>query len=98
MPRQGHDVHRGAVEPAGGIVIGYSSAVAESIHIFLHPAESEAEGLVGVVGLGEVDVGVAVVVINALDVIGEGRHLPDRTVGDADLGPALLGVGGRQIL
>ena len=98
VPRQGHDVHRGFFEPAGGIVMGYSPAVAEGIHIFLHPAESEAEGLVGIVGLGEVDVGVAVVVIDALDVVGEGRHLPDGAVWDADLGPALLGDGGRQIL
>ena len=90
VPRQGHGPHLRLVEPAGGVIIEHRAAV-QSVHILLHPAVGEGERLALVVGAVQIDVHVAVVEGQALDIVGEGRLLPDGAVGHADL--QLLPVG-----
>ena len=83
-PLQGHLSHPGLVEPARGIVKSHGIA-AEGIHVLLHPAVGERKRLSLSVGAVQVDVHVAVVEGQALDVVGEGFLVPHGAVGHADL-------------
>ena len=97
VPGEGHLVDENAVKPAGGVVIGHL-AVIEGIHVLLNPGEGEIKLLPGLIALGEIHIGVAVVVLDVGNIVGQGLHIPDGAVGDAYLYAALLAVGGREIL
>ena len=102
VPHQCHLSDLRLVEPSRGVVVVHIVVVnivvvlnnavgAELIHILLHPRVGEGKGLVLVVALGQVDVHIAVVEVQALDVVRQCRHVPDGAVGYADL--QLLTVG-----
>ena len=97
VPGEGHLVDENAVKPAGGVVIGHLTVI-EGVHVLLHPGEGEIKLLPGLIALGEIHIGVAVVVLDVGNIVGQGLHIPDRAVGDAYLCAALLAVGGREIL
>lgn len=97
VPGEGHLVDENAVKPAGGVVIGYLTVI-EGIHVLLNPGEGEIKLLPGLIALGEIHIGVAVVVLDVGNIVGQGLHIPDGAVGDAYLYAALLAVGGREIL
>ena len=90
VPRQGHHADLRLVKPAGGVVVGYHIAV-QRVHELLHPRIGKGEGLAVVIGPVKVDVHEAVVVLQTLDIVSQGRLLPDGAVGNADL--QLLPVG-----
>jgi len=87
VPGQGHLPHPGLVEPPGGIVIGHGIAL-QGIHVLLDPAVGKPEGLAVVVVPVEVDIHIAVVEAQAVNVVRQGCLLPDAAVGHADLHPA----------
>ena len=102
VPDEGHLADPGLVEPPGGVVVGHivivnivivlNNAVgAELIHILLHPRVGEGKRLVRLVGAVKIDIHIAVVEVQALDVVRLRRHIPDGAVGYADL--QLLTVG-----
>ena len=102
VPDEGHLADPGLVEPPGGVVVGHivivnivivlNNAVgAELIHILLHPRVGEGKRLVRLVGAVKIDIHIAVIEVQALDVVRLRRHIPDGAVGYADL--QLLTVG-----
>ena len=97
VPGEGHGAYPNAVEPAGGILIADGAAV-QGIHILLHPGIGEAENLACPEIVGEVDINIAVVILNVGNVAAESGKLPNGAVGNADLHAALLTVGGGQVL
>ena len=102
VPHQCHLSDLRLVEPSRGVVVGHivivnivivlNNAVgAELIHILLHPRVGEGKRLVRLVGAVKIDIHIAVVEVQALDVVRLRRHIPDGAVGYADL--QLLTVG-----
>ena len=102
VPDEGHLADPGLVEPPGGVVVGHivivnivivlNNAVgAELIHILLHPRVGEGKRLVRLVGAVKIDIHIAVIEVQPLDVVRQCRHVPDGAVGYADL--QLLTVG-----
>ena len=90
VPRQGHLARLGLVEPAGGVIVAHRAAV-QRIHVLLHPRIGKGEGLAVVIGPVQIDVHIAVVKLQPLDVVAQGGFLPEGAVGHTDL--QLLSVG-----
>ena len=90
VPGQGHHADLRLVEPAWGVVVGHRIAI-QRVHELLHPREGEGKRLVRVVGPVQIDVHITVVKRQTLNVVRQGRLLPERAVGNADL--QLLPVG-----
>ena len=90
VPRQGHLARLGLVEPAGGVIVAHRAAV-QRVHVLLHPRIGKGEGLAVVIGPVQIDVHIAVVKLQPLDVVAQGGFLPEGAVGHADL--QLLSVG-----
>ena len=90
VPRQGHLARLGLVEPAGGVIVAHRAAV-QRVHVLLHPRIGKGEGLAVVIGPVQIDVHIAVVKLQPLDVVTQGPLLPEGAVGHADL--QLLSVG-----
>ena len=70
------------VEPAGRVVIGDGAAI-EVIHVLLRPGVGEEDRFAVVIATDEVDVHVAVVIAQTVDVGREGGFIPDRAVRQA---------------
>ena len=94
VPNQHHLPDPRLVEPPGGVVIVHivivnivivlNNAVgAELIHILLHPRVGEGKRLVRLVGAVKIDIHIAVIEVQPLDVVRQCRHVPDGAVGHA---------------
>ena len=92
VPNQHHLPDPRLVKPPGGVVVVHivvanivivlNNAVgAELIHILLHPRVGK--GLVRLVGAVKIDIHIAVVEVQPLNVVRQCRHIPDGAVGHA---------------
>ena len=69
----------------------HAAVIAQGIHVFLHPRIGEGKDLTGIVAVRKIDIHIAVVEVQRLDVAGERRDVADRAVGNTDL--QLLPIG-----
>ena len=69
----------------------HAAVIAQGIHVFLHPRIGEGKDVTCIVSVRKIDIHIAVVEVQRLDVVGERRDIADRAVGNTDL--QLLPVG-----